>query len=226
MKRVYLHPLTLRIWHWMNALMVIILIITGIQIRIPGMASLRPQDPVLWMHKYAGWAMVASWVFWLVYSLVTNNLSRHYAIRRRDVGGIFRQARFYLISIFKGEENPFRPSPDAKFNPLQKLAYGSIMGIFAPVLVITGVLFSDILFIRKYVLLWDIAGIGNALHVIGAYVFVLYLVVHLYMATLGTTVFSHIKAMIVGYEEEPVERESRQKAILPDASSETGSGNA
>ena len=56
-------------------------------------------------------------------------------------------------------------------------------------------------------LLWNIVGVVNVLHVIGAYVFVLYLVVHLYMATLGTTAFSHIKAMIVGYEEEPDEPE-------------------
>jgi thiosulfate reductase cytochrome b subunit len=151
--------------------------------------------------------MVACWVFWLVYSLATDHLSRHYVMRRRDFGGIFRQARFYLISIFQGEENPFRPTPEEKFNPLQKLAYGSIMGIFAPLLVVTGILFSDILFLRKYVLLWNIAGVVNALHVIGAYMFVLYLVVHLYMATLGTTGLSHIKAMIVGYEEEPDETE-------------------
>ncbi len=45
----------------------------------------------------------------------------------------------------------------------------------------------------------------DAIHVIGAYVFALYLVVHVYMATLGRTAFSHIKAMIVGYEEEPDE---------------------
>lgn len=203
MKKIYLHPLALRIWHWVNALIIIILTITGIQIRIPGMASLRPQDPALLIHRYAGWAMVVSWVFWLVYSLISGNLSRHYAIKRGDFRGTFRQAKFYLISIFQGEEDPFRPTPDEKFNPLQKLAYGSIMAIFAPVLVVTGILFSDILFFRKYVLLWNIAGIVNALHVIGAYVFVLYLVVHIYMATLGSTAFSHIKAMIVGYEEEP-----------------------
>ena len=203
MKKNYLHPLALRIWHWVNALMIIILTITGIQIRIPGMASLRPQDPALLIHRYAGWAMVASWVFWLVYNMATDNLSRQYVIRRRNLKGIFGQAKFYLISIFRGEENPFRPSPDGKFNPLQKLAYGSIMVFFAPILVVTGILFSDILFFRKYVLLWNIAGIVNALHVIGAYVFVLYLVVHIYMATLGSTALSHIKAMIVGYEEEP-----------------------
>jgi thiosulfate reductase cytochrome b subunit len=47
-----------------------------------------------------------------------------------------------------------------------------------------------------------VVGLLNAIHVIGAYVFVLYLFVHIYMATLGRTAASHIKAMIVGYEEE------------------------
>ena len=205
MKRTYLHPLPLRIWHWVNALLVILLIITGIQLRIPGVPSLGPRHPALWVHKYAGWAMVASCVFWLVYSLASGNLSRQYAVRTRDLKGIFRQAKFYLISIFKGEENPFRPSPEEKFNPLQKLAYGAIMCIFTPILMATGLLCNDILFFRKYILLWDVVGVLNAIHVLAAYVFLLYLVVHIYMATLGRTASSHIKAMIVGYEEEPDE---------------------
>ena len=203
MKRTYLHPLPLRIWHWLNALLVVILLITGAQLRIPGIASLRPNDPALMVHKYAGWAMAVSFVIWLVYGLVSDHLRRHYVVRRRDLKGVFSQARFYLFSIFRGEENPFLPSPEEKFNPLQKLAYGAIMGLLTPVLVVTGLLYSDILFFRKYILLWDIVGVLDAIHVIGAYVFALYLVVHVYMATLGRTAFSHIKAMIVGYEEEP-----------------------
>jgi thiosulfate reductase cytochrome b subunit len=203
MKRTYLHPLPLRIWHWSNALLVVILLVTGIRLRIPGIASLRPNDPALLVHRYAGWAMAVSFVIWLVYGLLVDHLSRHYSIRRRDLKGVFSQAKFYLVSIFKGEEDPFRPSPEDKFNPLQKLAYGAIMCLFTPVLVVTGLLFSDILFFRKYILLWNVAGVVDAIHVIGAYVFALYLVVHVYMATLGRTAFSHIKAMIVGYEEEP-----------------------
>ena len=137
-------------WHWVNALLVILLIIiTGIQLRISGVPSLGPRHPALWVHKYAGWAMVASCVFWLVYSLATRNLSRQYAVRPGDLKGMSRQARFYLISIFKGEEDPFRPSPEEKFNPLQKLASGAIMGIFAPILMFTGLLCSDISFFRK-----------------------------------------------------------------------------
>ncbi len=209
MKRTYLHPLPLRIWHWLNALLVVVLLITGAQLRIPGIASLRPNDPALMVHKYAGWAMAVSFVIWLVYGLVSDHLRRHYVMRRRDLKGVFSQARFYLFSIFRGEESPFLPSPEEKFNPLQKLAYGTIMGLLTPVLVVTGLLYSDILFFRKYILLWDIVGVLDAIHVIGTYVFALYLVVHVYMATLGRTAFSHIKAMIMGYEEEPGEPEGK-----------------
>ena len=221
MKRVYLHPLALRIWHWANALIVIILIITGIQVRLSGMASIRPHDPALVIHKYIGWLMIASFIFWLSYGLATHTLRRNYTIAPRDLPGMLRQIKYYLVLIFKGEENPFRPSPEGKFNPLQKMAYSSVMGIFAPVLIITGLLFIDISLLRKYVLLWDIAKIVNAIHVAGAYIFVLYLIIHIYMATVGRTVFSHIKAMIVGYEEEP-EAGDAEQSTPAGASAESG----
>ena len=202
MKRTYLHPLPLRVWHWVNALIVTLLLVTGIQLRMAGIPDLPPHSTTLLIHRYAGWAMVASGVFWLIYSLATDHLGRHYTLRRRDIKGVFSQTKFYVWSIFKGEENPFQSSPDEKFNPLQKLAYGAVICIFTPVLVATGFLFSDILLVRKYILAWDIVKLLDAIHVIGAYLFVLYLVVHVYMATLGRTPLSHIKAMIVGYEEE------------------------
>jgi len=223
-KKIYLHPLPLRIWHWANALMIILLIITGVQLRIPGVAALQPHDPALVIHRYAGWAMVASCIFWLVYSLISGNLKRQYMTKIVDCKGLLTQAKYYLYSMFRGGDNPFRPSPDNKFNPLQKLAYSSIMLFFAPVVVVTGLFVSDIFFVRKYVLLWNLAGVLNALHVIGAYVFTVFLIVHIYMATLGPTAFSHIKAMIVGYDEEPdgTHDDGAQDINLPNASTESG----
>jgi thiosulfate reductase cytochrome b subunit len=202
-KGVYLHPLPLRIWHWANALTVIILIVTGSKLRMAGVALLPPHSSALLLHKYAGWAMTVSSVFWLGYSLIGGHLARHYAFRRKDLRGIFAQTKFYLLTIFRGEENPFRPSPEEKFNPLQKLAYGAVMCIFTAVLVLTGVLLGDIALFRKYLLLLNIVGILDAIHVVAAYLFALYLIVHIYMSTLGSNVFSHIKEMIVGYVEEP-----------------------
>jgi thiosulfate reductase cytochrome b subunit len=205
MKRIYLHPLPLRIWHWVNALTVILLLMTGIQFRVAGIAALWPHNPSFALHKWAGLAMTALWVFWLVYGLASGHLSRHYVIRRKDLGGIFGQMKYYLVSIFKGEQNPFRPSPEEKFNPLQKLAYGSVMVVLAPMMVLTGLLFVNAFFMRDQLLSWNAVKVIDALHVTGLYLFALFLVIHIYMATLGPTVFTHIKAMIVGYEEEPDE---------------------
>ena len=202
MKKIYLHPLPIRIWHWANALIVIVLIITGIELRISGIAALPPNSSPLLTHRYAGWGMTVSFALWLVFSLISGHLGRHYTLRKRDLHGMLRQAGFYLFSIFRGEENPFIPSLSERFNPLQKVAYGVIMFLFTPVLVISGILFADVLFLRKYILLWNGVKTVDAVHVVSAYVFVLYLVVHIYMATLGRSIFSHTKAMIVGYEEE------------------------
>ncbi len=207
--KIYLHPLPLRIWHWANALMVILLFITGIELRISGVAALPVNSPGLLVHRYAGWTMAISFLFWIAYSLMSDNLSQHYVIRKRDLKGSFRQVKFYLFSIFRGKENPFRASPDERFNPLQKLAYGAIMCVFTPIIVVTGLCFSDIFIFRKYMLLLNATKVLDAVHVIVAYMFALYFIVHIYMATLGWKASSHIKAMIVGYEEEPGESEMR-----------------
>jgi thiosulfate reductase cytochrome b subunit len=202
MKRVYLHPLPLRFWHWINALLVIPLIATGAYLRLHGIAALRPHDPVLFWHECIGFALVISTVFWFVYNVAGGHLKQHYRIKKRDLKGIRAQSRYYLFSLFKGEENPFRASPDGKYNPLQKTAYGAVMLILLPVQAVTGLLFTDIPVFRHPLLAWNLFGLLDAMHVLVAYLIVLYLVVHLYMATLGETFFSHMKAMIVGYEEQ------------------------
>lgn len=203
MSRTYLHPLPLRLWHWANAIIVVLLLITGIQLRLYGIPELPRHSLSLIIHRYAGWAMVASSILWLIYCLVTNHLGRQYRLRRSDVKGIISQTTFYVWSIFKGEQHHHRVSPDEKFNSLQKIAYSAIMCIVTPVLVITGLLFSDILFVRNYILQWNVVKLLDTIHVIGAYLIAIYLIVHIYMATLGRTPLSHIKAMISGYEEEP-----------------------
>lgn len=201
MKRTYLHSFPLRLWHWVNALFVVLLLVTGVLLRISGVPGLSPGSGVLLLHRYAGWAMAVSFVLWLIAVLATRYLGRYYRVSKRDIRGIFGQAKFYLWSIFRHEENPFRPSANEKFNPLQKVAYGAIMCIFTPLLALTGMLL-DAPLTRKYILLWDAARLLDLIHVVAAYVFALYFIVHVYMATLGHTPLSHIKAMVVGYEEE------------------------
>lgn len=201
MKGIYLHPLPLRIWHWTNALLFMILLLTGIRLRILGIATLRPHDPFLLIHQYAGWAMAASSLFWFAYAMAGGHLRNHLLLKKGDIAGIRRQLTYYLVAIFRGEKDPFQPSAEEKYNPLQKIAYSAVMLIFVPVQTLSGLAGSHIGIVRKYVLLWDVTALMSTVHLIGAYIFLLYLIVHVYMSTLGLTVFSHTRAMITGYEE-------------------------
>ena len=189
MTKIYLHPLPLRIWHWLNALLVIVLIATGLYLRWHGIAALRPHDPVLVWHKIAGFILVPAAIFWFTYQITLGKLTSRYGICKTDLPALIAQVKFYGVTIFKGAENPFQPSAADKYNPLQKIAYGAVMFILVPVQALTGLLFVDIPPLRQQILSWNLCGLISAIHIFFAYLFVLYLIVHLYMATLGRDVF-------------------------------------
>ncbi|MCG6534899.1 MAG: cytochrome b/b6 domain-containing protein [Syntrophales bacterium LBB04] len=207
MIKIRLYTLPIRVWHWTNALLICLLIVTGLQHRVPDVAILAHYSQAVWLHKYVDFCMGGSFVFWLCYVLGSGSFRKHYLMRARDIKGMVNQAAFYGYGVFMGAANPFSPSPDDKFNPMQKVAYFTVMVLFTPAILITGVLFSDILYFVSYINAIGGLRIVDALHVIVAYIFVLYLMVHIYMATLGHTLFAHTKAMIVGYEEEEAQEE-------------------
>ncbi|HPH42534.1 MAG: Quinone-reactive Ni/Fe-hydrogenase B-type cytochrome subunit [Deltaproteobacteria bacterium ADurb.Bin026] len=201
MSGIYLHPLPIRIWHWTNAFIVFVLIITGIQLRTPSINIIQDYRTVVLLHKYFGFAMTASFLFWFFYYIITGGLIKYYLLRIKDIKGMPLQVLYYVFFIFNGKKNPFYPSTDNKFNPMQKLAYSSVMFVFTPLIIITGILFSDITYFFSWIKTIGGLRILDAIHVATAYIFVLYLVVHIYMATLGEKPHSHVKGMITGYEE-------------------------
>jgi thiosulfate reductase cytochrome b subunit len=201
MSREYLHPLPIRIWHWANAFIIFVLILTGVQLRVPSVHILPDYRILVLLHKYFGFALAVSFLFWFFYYLLTGGLKKHYLMNFNDIKGMPRQALYYMFLIFRGERNPFNPSVNNKFNPMQKLAYSSIMFIFVPVVTITGIMFSDILFFFSWINAIGGLRVLDAIHVSAAYIFVFYLFVHLYMSTLGPKLHSHIKGMITGYED-------------------------
>ncbi len=201
MSKIYIHPLPVRIWHWTNAAIILVLIITGLQLRAPSVNIFSDYRLVVLLHKYCGFAMSFSFVFWFLYYLLTGGLKRHYILGLMDIEGMPRQLLYYMFHIFRGGKNPFNTSPNNKFNPMQKLAYSSIMFIFTPVMIITGIFFSDITYFFSWIKAIGGLRMLDAIHVSAAYVFVLYLFVHIYMSTLGKKPYSHVKGMITGYEE-------------------------
>ncbi len=220
MIKVRLYTLPIRVWHWTNAFLIFFLIITGIQLRVADVTIFTHYNQAVLLHKYAGFCMAGSFIFWLCFVLGSGSFRKHYLMRARDIRGMVSQAIFYGYGVFRGAANPFSPTPDDKFNPMQKVAYFTVMVFFTPAIVITGVLFSDILYFVSYINAIGGLKILDALHVVVAYIFLLYLMVHLYMASLGHTILAHTKAMVVGYEEEEENggEEDREEEKEPEGS--------
>jgi thiosulfate reductase cytochrome b subunit len=200
MTPIHLHSLVLRIWHWANTAIVVFLIVTGIQLRAPDLAIFPNYRTAVLAHKGTGFVMAISFIFWLVYTLSNQNSRRQYLFHNSELLGIVTQGRYYAFGLFKKQANPFSTTKEAKFNPLQKISYIGVQFFLTPIIVITGIFYSDILFFNTAISRLGGVKIIDMIHVIVAYLFVLYLIVHIYMSTMGHTPCTHIKAMFTGYE--------------------------
>ncbi|MBC8018749.1 MAG: cytochrome b/b6 domain-containing protein, partial [Verrucomicrobia bacterium] len=119
---IYLTPMPVRIWHWLNAFGFITLVLTGLQIRFPEYLNIfGTYKAAIALHNTAGHVVSASYLLWLFYYLfVSGTLMRLYIPTINDIRhGLLRQGIFYFFKYFLGRPNPHHASPDDKFNPMQ-----------------------------------------------------------------------------------------------------------
>jgi thiosulfate reductase cytochrome b subunit len=202
MKKIYLHPLPIRIWHWVNALGFIILILTGANIR--NMINIFSVETAVEIHSWLGFILLANYCIWFLYYILTMNIKiyippLHHPIEFAKKA--LTQAKFYGWGIMVGDQNPHHSTPDHKFNPMQQVSYLMIMALLIPVQIITGLFLWDPKLFSPIVNLVGIQ-IFDAIHVFLWIFFSAFIIVHFYLATLGHTTWAHIIAMFTGYEEE------------------------
>lgn len=196
-EKILLHPPLERLWHWFQALCIVMLIITGVMLHWPERFG-SFEWAVKW-HNWFGTAVVIAWLVWFFYNLGTGRIS-HYIPKKTDITeGIITQAKFYAYGIFKHEPHPYAPSEDNKFNPLQKLAYLKFQLFLFPLLLLSG-----ILYMYPDTFEGVIAAIGGmtvlaVIHYILGALFAAFLVAHMYLATTGETIGENFKAIITGY---------------------------
>ncbi len=212
---VYVTPMPVRIWHWLNAFGIVTLCVTGLQIRFPDYINIfGAYKAAIRLHNTAGMVVSVSYILWLTYYMViARSLIRLYVPTLDDLkSGIFRQAYFYFLTYFLGKPNPHHSSPDSKFNPMQKAAYLVIMFILLPLVIFSGVLLMYVAPLREVLLLLGGIKMLVGSHFLLACCFTAFLCVHIYLATLGHTPLSHFRQMWNGWEEEDVE-DSRSQSI-------------
>ena len=208
MIKVYLHPLPIRIWHWVNALAFIILIVTGAQVRFGNVMHLFSFETAVTIHSLTGFILVGNYFIWLVYYLLTGNIKIYIPPLNHPVEFAKKaivQAKFYGGGIMVGSHNPHHSTPDHKFNPMQQVSYLMIMLLLIPRQLITGLLLWDPKLFSPVINLVGGIQVIDIFHVLLWIFFSAFIIVHFYLATLGHTTWAHIIAMFTGFEEEEEE---------------------
>jgi thiosulfate reductase cytochrome b subunit len=200
-KMMYVHPAPVRVWHWINAVGFIILILTGIQIRFAEVLDLFSLEEAVQIHNYVGFVVIAAYGLWVTYYFGTGKIKLYFPNPRTFVPDAARQIKYYGSGLFKGEPNPHHMTPDNKFNALQQKAYVGLMSVFLPAQMITGLFLWRVKKFENYIELLGGVKIVDTIHVLLFFFFATFIFVHAYLATLGHTPLAHFKAMFTGFEE-------------------------
>jgi Ni/Fe-hydrogenase b-type cytochrome subunit len=201
-KQMYLYPLPVRVWHWLNAACFIVLIFTGFQIRYAELFNLLTLSTAIAVHNYVGFVVIANFFIWLAYYLVSGKVKSYIPDQRSFPSLILRQLHYYGYGIFMGKPSPHVISPENKFNPLQQLVYLVLMFVLLPAQMMSGLFLWQIKKYEEYINLLGGIKLLDTIHVLLFFFFTSYLVVHCYLATLGHTPLARFKAMISGYVEQ------------------------
>lgn len=213
-KMIYLNPTPVRIWHWLNALGIVTLCLTGAQIRFPEYLNIfGSYRGAILLHNTAGLVVAISFSLWFFYyTLGSRKITQLYVPGVEDLKrGVLRQAFFYFFLYFFGCPNPHHATPDNKFNPMQKSAYLAIMFVLVPLISLTGILLMNVSPLRELVLMVGGLKLLVGLHFILACSLCAFLFTHVYLTTLGHTPLAHTKSMWTGWEEEEVHGEEGEK---------------
>lgn len=197
--KLYFYPLWLRIWHGINALGIILLIVTGISMQSGIEGSFINFRLAVNLHNISGITVSLNYLLFFIGNFVTKNFS-FYLIKPQ---GFFKrpmkQAYYYAYGMFKGMKAPYPLSEKRKFNPLQKYSYVAVMYFVVPFVIISGIglLFPEIIIEKIY----SMSGVSvtAVFHSVMGFFISIFLLIHLYVASIGKSPVENFKSMITGW---------------------------
>lgn len=188
-ERYLRHDLFERVVHWVMALSIISLILSGLSIRFPGIIpwGLGTMNSARFVHFVSMYALIFSWLAYTYHVLVVE--FKNEIFNWNDVKGLPEMLRHYILL------SDMRTVYE-KYNPLQKLAFNAVW-VMILIQVVTG--------IQLY---WPAATMGvtdyfgglmavRILHDFMTYIFISFMVVHVYLVF--SSDIRNLWAMIIGY---------------------------
>jgi thiosulfate reductase cytochrome b subunit len=83
---LYVHPAPVRVWHWINAVGIVLLVLTGIQIRYVEMVRLFSLEEAVNVHNYIGFVVIANYGLWVAYYFGTGKIKIYFPNLRTFAG--------------------------------------------------------------------------------------------------------------------------------------------
>jgi len=201
-EKLYLYPIWLRFWHLLNAILCLLLVITGVsmQFSAPAVALVR-FDTAVAIHNISGIILSASYLIFFCGNLFTYN-GKHYQLEYKGlIGRLKFQFRYYTLGIFRQELPPYPVTRENKFNPLQQFSYLVIMYIFIPVVFVTGWVLLYPETIPTTILGTSGLHLTDLFHIISGFIISVFLVIHIYFCTIGKKPVSNFRSILNGYHE-------------------------
>jgi len=228
----YRHRLPTRVWHWVNAITVIVMLMSGLMIlnahpRLywgayganydPAWLNLGPRPFPGWAtipssynlaaarswHFAFAWVLVAGLVIFLSVSLWNRHLQRDLAPTEQEV------KPSHIWDDIKAHARLDLPRGDAAlhYNILQKISYVAVIFGLIPLMILTGLTMSPAID-AAWPWLLDLFGgrqSARSIHFLCAAAILLFIIVHLVMVLLAGP-FNEIRSMITGRFRVPPER--------------------
>lgn len=199
--RIYLYKRYERFWHWSQAFLVIFMLITGFEIH--GSYHNFGFQRAVEYHTLSAWSLLILWAFTIFWQFTTGEWRQYIPTLHKVVAMV----RYYVVGIFVGAPHPFHKTTEKKHNPLQRLAYVTLLAVVSPIIWGSGLLYL----FYAYWPMFGLAGLPLAwvalMHTAGAFMMLTFFIVHVYLTTTGPTPTAHIKTMITGWEDEEKEKE-------------------
>lgn len=197
--KIYFYPVWLRIWHGINALGIITLIVSGISMQSSVNNGVIQFNTMISVHNITGVVVSLSYVFYFIANIVSKNIRFYHIKPKGFLKRPIKQAQYYIWGMFNGMEKPFPLSEKRKFNPLQKYFYVLVMYLAVPLVIVSGfaLLFPEIIIERIY----NISGvlITAVVHSAMGFFISIFLIIHLYVASIGKSPLENFKSIVNGW---------------------------
>jgi len=197
----YMYDAYERLWHWLQAFSILILLATGLIIHKPHIFGIFSFSYMVQIHNVVGFILLANAALSLFYNLASGEIKQYLPEPKGFIGRSIAQATYYSKGLFEGKPHPIEKSREQKMNPLQQVTYLAILNVLLPIQIITGLLIWGAQRWPEVAELFGGLPLLAPVHTLVAWTFASFIVMHVYLTTIGHTVTSGIRAMIDGWDE-------------------------